>query len=92
MNEFWNEFENWPIPLINEQSLFDFCHQHNSLYFDQIFLKLADKVDMNDISHEFENLLDWIISLRVTSPLSLKKKPLFDFVISITHSVLIGSS
>ena len=30
------------------------CHQHNSFSFDWIFLKLADKMDMDEISDEFE--------------------------------------
>ena len=54
-------------------------------------MKLADKVDVDVISSKFENWPDWIINLRVTLPWLLKK-PLFDFVISINHSVLIKSS
>ena len=54
-----------------------------------MFLKLADKVDMDEISDKFKNWPDQFIDFRVTSP-SLLKKLLFDFVISITHSVLMG--
>ena len=31
------------------------CHQHNSFSFDQIFLKLADKVDMDEFLDKSEN-------------------------------------
>ena len=116
-------------------------HHHYSFSFDRMCLKLADKVDMDEILRKFEKWPDWIINLRVTSPCLLKKasvwlchqcnpfsswnlqirwiwmiswtksktgqigiinlrvmspwllkKPLFDFVISISHSVLIRSS
>ena len=50
-----------------------------------MFLKPADKMDMDEISHELENWPDRIINLRVRSP-CLQKKPLFDFVINITFS------
>ena len=53
-------------------------------------IKLADKVDMDKISDELENWPDQIINLRVLSS-GLLKKPLFDFVVSTTLSVLIGS-
>ena len=58
--------------------------------FDQMFLELADKVDMDEISNKFEKWPDQIINLRVMTRLLLKK-PLFDFVISVTHLGLIGS-
>ena len=57
------------------------CHHHNSFSFDCIFLKLAEKADMDEISKKFENWLDRNINLLVTSPWLLKK-PLFDIVIS----------
>ena len=51
-----------------EKASVSFCHQYNSFSFDRIFLKLADKVEKNGISDKFENWLERIISLRVTSP------------------------
>ena len=48
-----------------------------------MFLKLKDKVDMDEVSKEFENWPDQIINLRVT-PSSYLKKPLFDFDIYVT--------
>ena len=30
------------------------CHQHNSFNFDRIFLKLADKMDVDEISDGFK--------------------------------------
>ena len=44
------------------------CHHYNSFSFDQMFLKLTNKVDMDEISVKFENWPDRIINLRVTSP------------------------
>ena len=70
------------IPLIAEKASVWLFHQHNSISFDPIFLKFADKVDMDKISHEFETWPDWIICLRFALPLLLKKK-VFDFIISI---------
>ena len=70
--------------------MFD-CHKHNLFSFDWMIIVLADKVDMNDISDKFENWPDPIINLRVTLP-SLPKKPLIDFVITITSSVSIRYS
>ena len=67
------------------------CLHHNSFSFDRMFLKLADKMDMDEISDKIENRLDLIINLRVTTPWLLKTL-LFDFVISVTHSVLIRCS
>ena len=55
------------------------------------FLKVADKMDMDEILDKFENWPDQIINLSITSSWLLKK-PLFGFVISITHSVLIETS
>ena len=46
---------------------------------------------MDEMLDKFENWPDRIINLRVSSSLLLKK-PLFDFVISITYLVLIRSS
>ena len=54
-----------------------------------MFLKLADKVDVDIISGNFENWPDRIINLSYV-PL-IAEKPLFDFVISISHSLLIRS-
>ena len=79
------------IPLIAEKASVWLCHQRNLFSFDLIFLKPADMVDMDKISNNFINWLDQIISLRVMSPWLLKK-PLFDFVISITNPVLVRSS
>ena len=56
-----------------------------------MLLKLTDKMDMDEISNKFENWPDRIINNGDTLPWLLKK-PLFDFFISITHSVLIRSS
>ena len=39
------------------------CHNHNSFSFDWMFLKLAGKVDMDEILDEFENWPDQIINL-----------------------------
>ena len=64
------------------------CYQHNSFRFDWFFQKLADKVEMDEVSDEFETWPDQIISYRVTSPL-IAEKPLYG---CITCSVLIGSS
>ena len=99
MNKISYKFENWPdgpinlmsyVPLIFEKASFSLCHQRNSFSFDQIFLKLSDKEDMDEISDKIENWPDRLINPIVTSP-GLLKKPLIDYVISITCSVLIGS-
>ena len=42
------------------------CHHYNCDNFDYIFLKLADKLDMDKISDEFKYWLDRNINLRVT--------------------------
>ena len=55
-------------PLIAEKGFVLLCHQYNSFSFDKLFLKLADKEDMVEISDEFENWPDQIIINRVTSP------------------------
>ena len=44
------------------------CHHHNSFSFNQMFLKLADKVDMDEISIKFENWSDRIVNLRIMFP------------------------
>ena len=62
--------------MIAEKPLFD-SHHYNSFSFDRMFLKLGDNVDMDEILEKFENLLDRIIGLKLTSPWLLKK-PLFD--------------
>ena len=56
-----------------------------------MFLKLADKVDIDAISDKFETgqIESLILDL---CPLDCCKKPLFDFVILVTLSVLIGCS
>ena len=36
------------------------CHHHNSFSFDQKLLKLAAKVDRDQISDKFENWPDWM--------------------------------
>ena len=100
MYEIFDKFENWQDQIINlritspwllKKASVWLCHQHNLFSFDRTFLKLADKVDMNGIFNKFETWPDWIICFRVTS-LWLWEKPIFDFISSITHSVLIGSS
>ena len=99
MDEISDDFKTWPDQIINlrvsstdcwKKSLFDFVI-NNAFGFDRIFLKVADKVDMDGISGEFETWPDWIICLSLMSPWLLKK-PVFDFIFSINHSVLIGSS
>ena len=55
------------ILLITKKSLFN-CHQHNSYSFDQVFLKLADKANIGEITNKFEAWPDLNICLRVTSP------------------------
>ena len=44
------------------------CRHHNSFSFDQRFVKLANKVEMDEILDEFTNWPDQIISFRVMSP------------------------
>ena len=81
------------IPFIAEQASVWLCHQHNSIGFDQMFLKLPEQVDMDEILEEFENWPDQIMDLRVMSLIAVKASwPLFDFVISVTCSVLLESS
>ena len=48
-----------------------------------MFLELAGKMDMDEISNKFENWPDQIIILTVNSPWLLKK-PLFDFANSFS--------
>ena len=55
-----------------------------------MFLKLADKMVIDEIFDKFENWQDRIINPSVTFPWLLKM-PLFDCVISIRHSVLMGT-
>ena len=54
----WNvKFENWPDRIINLWIMAPWllhkpiwlCHQHNLFNFDRIFLKLADKVDIDEV-------------------------------------------
>ena len=75
MDTISDKFENWPDRIINlrvtftgllKKPLFDFDISINHC-FQQIYLKLADMVDMNEISNYFENWPDRIISLRVAS-------------------------
>ena len=93
MDEISDKLENWPDRTINlrvsspwllKTLLFYFVITINHSLLFPMFLKLADKEDMDEISDKFENWLDRIINLRVTSPWLLKK-PLFDIVISKTH-------
>ena len=42
------------IFLIAEKASVWLCHHHNLFSFDWIFLKLANKVDMDENSHKFE--------------------------------------
>ena len=53
------------------------CHQPKSFSFDQIFLKLADKVNVDEIQVKFKDWPNWIINLRGTSPWLLKKAPIW---------------
>ena len=53
------------IPLIVKKAFVCLCHQHNSFSFDRICLKLADKVDMDEILDEFENWPDRVSTVRV---------------------------
>ena len=65
------------------------CHQLNSFSFVWIFLKLADKVDRDEFSDNFQTWPDQIFNLRVMSRW-LRKKPLFD-IVNRTRSVLVKS-
>ena len=76
-----DKFKNWPDRIINcrilspwllKKPLFDFVISI-SFSFDRILHILADKVDMDEISDKFKNWPDWIINLRVTSPLIAEK-------------------
>ena len=49
------------FPLIDENVFVWLCHQHNSKNIDQIFLKHADKVDMDSVLDSFETWPDRII-------------------------------
>ena len=57
-----DQFENWPDRIIYFRVKFpgllkkkaSVCHYHNLFSFDQIYLKLADKVDMDGISDELK--------------------------------------
>ena len=53
------EFEMWPNRIISLRVTFPKLG---------ISLKLADKVDMNEVLDEFENCLDQIIYFRFTPP------------------------
>ena len=62
------------------------CLHHNSFGFNRIFLKLADKVDMDKILNEFEK---WAVRIIKQSYVPLfAKVALFDIVINITQSVV----
>ena len=65
-----DKVETWPdriiclsyFPLIlKKKTIFDFKCQYNSFSFNRIILKLADKVDINDILEVYENCLAQII-------------------------------
>ena len=57
MDKISDKFQNWPdlficlsyLPLIAEKASILFCHQHNLLDSDQMYLKLADNVGMDGI-------------------------------------------
>ena len=49
------------------------CYHYISFSFDMTFLKLTDKVDMDESSDKSKNWPDRIITLSVTSALLLKK-------------------
>ena len=56
-------------------------------------MQFADKVDIGEISNEFDTWPDRIINLRITlTSFDCLKKSLFDFVISISRLVLMRSS
>ena len=76
MNEISDEFGTWAdwiirfriiSPRLLKKCHFD-SHQHNSFSFVWIFLKLADKVDLDAFLENFESWPDWIINFRVMSP------------------------
>ena len=54
-DEISDKYNNWPDRFINLRVTFP-LFQHNSFSFDQIFLKHADKADMDEMSHDFKNL------------------------------------
>ena len=64
MDKISDEFKNCPDRIINLRVTFPWLlkkyqidsHQHNLFSFDQIFLKLADKVDMDEISARSHHL------------------------------------
>ena len=69
------KFKTWPdqiiclrvrSPGLLKKLKFDY-HQNNLFSFDWIILKLADKVDMDEVFNKFENCQDQIIYFRVTS-------------------------
>ena len=82
------------VTLIADKASVWLCHQHNLFSFDWIFLKLADKGVvggvMDEILDDFKNCPDWIINLMRVMSLDCWKS-ICDFVIKITHSVLISS-
>ena len=76
MDEISDKFGNWPDRIINlrvtspwllKKPLFGFVISM-SFRFNHIFLKLADKVDINEIWEKIENWPDRNIDLRVTPP------------------------
>ena len=90
-------FETWPdwiiclrliSPLLLKKPIFDISITYN---LDQIILKLADKVDLDEMLDKFVNCPDQIIYYSVTSTRWLKT-PIFNIVFGTTPSVLIRSS
>ena len=72
--------------MIAEKAFVCFCYQHVLFSFYLFFLKLVDKVDMDETSNEFEIWPDQIICLKSYLPLIADlKKPIIDFIINITH-------
>ena len=94
-----DEFETWPYqiiclrlmsPWLLKSAYICLYHQHNSFSFDLVILKLADKVDMDEVLDKLENCPDQIIYFSVTSTWLLKM-PIFDLVIGTAPLVLIRS-
>ena len=72
-----DEFETWSDPIIRlrvtslrllKKPIFDFLFSITRSSVNWIILKLADKMDMDEVLDEFENCTDQIINFRVTSP------------------------
>ena len=79
--------KNLPIDLQWRQC----CPDDSNFTFNPVFVNLAHNQDSQKISDEFGFQPHQTIHVRVTCPWVLKK-PIFDFVLSILHSILTGSS